>query len=155
MFYWIWLQQLLVSALDGEFALNNFFASIWRQNRATLSDQNQTTDSNTSLVEIAKTLTALVYFSRPWENIFSLWKYLKIQLLQIANKTSLTKSYLFISPSLSLLNARWHIQKVNRIWPNKFRHRLSALVPLYHVKINNNKKTFVNMHKHFCFFVDV
>ena len=33
---------------------------------------------------------AIVYFSGPWENILTLWQYLKNQLLQIANKTSRT-----------------------------------------------------------------
>ena len=32
---------------------------------------------------------ALEYFSGPWENILTLWQYLKNQLLQIVNKTNL------------------------------------------------------------------
>ena len=33
---------------------------------------------------------ALVYLSGAWENVLTLWQYLRIWLLQIANKTSLT-----------------------------------------------------------------
>ena len=72
-----------------------------------------------------------------WENILTLWEYLKIQLFQIVNKTSLTLPYLNKLPPLSLtlpgatfpslrslsqtfvsliltFNARWHMKKLQK-----------------------------------------
>ena len=42
------------------------------------------------LTTFEEIIWALVYFRGPWENILTLWHYLKIKLLPIANETSLT-----------------------------------------------------------------
>ncbi len=75
------------------------------------------------LFSLAKTdFPALVYFSSPWENILPLWQYSKSQLLQNANKTTislpagnhLSQSFTNIYFLISTFNSRWHIAKLSK-----------------------------------------
>ena len=54
----------------------------------THSDNGQPINQRNQVIKLA--CLARVYFSGPWQNLSTLWQYLKIWFLQIANKTSLT-----------------------------------------------------------------